>query len=647
MFRRRPGWSSFPRAMLTWSLAAFLSSAAAFANAASTDATLSALSLKDRDGDAVAISPGFNAATTSYSASAPARVARITIEATKSDDGAGVDYLDGADSELTDADAVKEGFQVDLEAGANTIKVKVTAEDTVNTATYTVMVTRAAPMASADALLSNLDEPNDVGIVVASPANTSTVGPAQAIRFQTGSNERGYNLTSVKVVLADASDSDGVRLRIFNSRSNGNPYYSLYTLTNPTLSDGTLTFTLPASATVQKDTRYFVLFDSTGSGTGNDYKIRGTESDSLNSMADGWSLNTDRHVGAPDSLFWSTPDEVPLIEISGDALVQANDANLSALAIEDGNSKFRTGFSPRFDPSITSYTSDAVALIDQITIDATPANADGAEVAYLDGDGQLLTDADPDTEGFQVDLDVGANTIKVQVTAEDGSTTRTYVLVVSRRESRVASDALASNLEESFSKRLFVGNLEPEKRLRAQALGFETGDNEAGYVLTSVKILIWEITHSAGTRVRIFSSTAEGDPDRSLYTLSGSVLLPTTDQAPEDDSPASTFEAPWNAILERNTKYFVMLDSKSSKDYRFYKVWGTKSDDISKVADGWSMNNFRHTGIRGAGVWTTADEVPFVEVAGHAFVPSSDAALTGLGLTWDDGGTATDIALNP
>ncbi|MCY3624116.1 MAG: SwmB domain-containing protein, partial [Gammaproteobacteria bacterium] len=422
----------------------------------------------------------------------------------------------------------------------------------------------------------------------------------------------------------------------------------LYTLANPVISDGTLTFTAPASATLQKGTSYFVMFDSTASGDGNDYEIRGTESESLNSQAVGWSLNTDRHVAkTPESLFWSTPDEVPLVEISGDALVLANDANLSALSIEDGDSRFRTGYSPRFDPSMTSYTSTAATLIDQITINATPANADGAEVAYLDGDGQLLTDADADTEGFQVDLTVGANTIGVRVTAENGTTTRTYTMVVTRKESRVSADALASNLDEHFSKRLYVGNLEPGKTLRAHALGFETGGNEAGYVLTSVKILIWEITHSAGTRVRIFSSTAEGDPDTSLYILSGSVVLPTTDQPPEDDSPASTFEPPANATLESNTRYFVVIDSRSSQLYRFYKIWGTKSDEISKVADGWSMNNFRHTGIRDTGVWTTADEVPFVEVAGHAVVPSSDATLSGLDLTWDDGGTATDITLDP
>ena len=149
-------------------------------------------------------------------------------------------------------------------------------------------------------------------------------------------------------------------------------------------------------------------------------------------------------------------------------------------------------------------------------------------------------------------------------------------------------------------------------------------------------------------RVRVFSSTAEGDPDSSLYTLSGSVVLPTNPDLPAgEDAPTSTFEAPANATLESNTKYFVVLDSRASELYRFYKVFGTKSDAISKVADGWSMNDFRHTGIRDTGVWTTADEVPFVEVAGHAVVPSSDATLSGLSLTWDDGGTATDIALDP
>ena len=139
-------------------------------------------------------------------------------------------------------------------------------------------------------LLSNLDEDNDAGIAIGTPVDSPYVDFTQAIRFQTGSNERGYNLTSVKAVLADASDSDGVRVRIFGAKTIGTPYISFYTLTNPVIADGTLTFTAPASATLRKNAGYFVVFDSTASGVGNDYEIRGTESESLNSQADGWTL---------------------------------------------------------------------------------------------------------------------------------------------------------------------------------------------------------------------------------------------------------------------------------------------------------------------------------------------------------------------
>ena len=146
-----------------------------------------------------------------------------------------------------------------------------------------------AHTASADALLSNLDESIDAGIPVGTPVDSPNVDFIQAIRFQTGSSERGYNLTSVKAVLANAAASDGVRVRIFGARTNGTPYISFYTLTNPVIADGTMTFTAPASATLRKDAGYFVIFDSTFPDAGNDYEIRGTESESLNSQADGWS----------------------------------------------------------------------------------------------------------------------------------------------------------------------------------------------------------------------------------------------------------------------------------------------------------------------------------------------------------------------
>ena len=63
---------------------------------------------------------------------------------TANDAGATIAYLDGSDAALTDADAGKTGFQVDLGVGDTVVKVKVTAEDDSTTETYQVTVTRAA-----------------------------------------------------------------------------------------------------------------------------------------------------------------------------------------------------------------------------------------------------------------------------------------------------------------------------------------------------------------------------------------------------------------------------------------------------------------------------------------------------------------------
>ena len=489
-----------------------------------------------------------------------------------------------------------------------------------------------ASAASDDALLSNLDEPDTVSAVVGKSDADPTKKYTQAIRFQTGSNERGYNLTSVKAALANASESDGVRVRIFNSRTNGTPFQSLYTLSNPVVADGINTFNLPTSATLEKDTWYFVVFDSTATGAGNHFEIRATESDSLNSVADGWVLDTQRQTNVNGSLFWRTDDNVPLVEISGTEVVEATDANLKALSIEDGIKRFTTLLSPSFSPSTTSYTSSAPSLVDQITIEGTANNVDGATVAYLDGSDQELTDADTQKEGFQVDLAVGDNTIQVKVTAADGTTTRTYTLAITRAELLGSPNALISNLDEPASQGRFVGTI--DRFILAQ--GFETGDHEAGYTLKAVKIIVSQIQSAAGMRIRIFNSTAGGLPNESIHSLG---------RAPNAIG-VRTFEAPANATLEASTRYFVVVDSNAPNPRKSYKIYVTSSDVLNSLAPGWSMDQERHVHTLDSD-WYTDPRVLLLEIAGEAFVPSSDATLDDLALTWDDGGTETDITLNP
>ena len=108
----------------------------------STDATLSALTLKDNNTDEIALSPTFASGTHTYTASVANGVDKITIVPVVNDSTAKYEILDGSGAALTDANSTENDFQVSLAEGENTIKVEVVAEDDSTILTYTVVVTR-------------------------------------------------------------------------------------------------------------------------------------------------------------------------------------------------------------------------------------------------------------------------------------------------------------------------------------------------------------------------------------------------------------------------------------------------------------------------------------------------------------------------
>ena len=112
-------------------------------NRATADATLSALVVNDGNSD-LTLTPTFASGTTDYAASVANTVAEVTVTAMTTDSGATIDYLDGSDATLTDADTSDPGHQVAVAVGDTVIKVKVTAADGNATGTYAVTVNRAA-----------------------------------------------------------------------------------------------------------------------------------------------------------------------------------------------------------------------------------------------------------------------------------------------------------------------------------------------------------------------------------------------------------------------------------------------------------------------------------------------------------------------
>ena len=111
---------------------------------ASTDATLSDLTLVDANGTAITPSPAFSSATTEYTASVGAAVSSVTQTGTKSYGGAEVSGVTLDGTAITDDDFT-DGITVpSLVAGDNLVEVTVTAEDGSTVLIYQITVTRAA-----------------------------------------------------------------------------------------------------------------------------------------------------------------------------------------------------------------------------------------------------------------------------------------------------------------------------------------------------------------------------------------------------------------------------------------------------------------------------------------------------------------------
>ena len=113
---------------------------------------------------------------------------------------------------------------------------------------------------------------------------------------------------------------------------------------------------------------------------------------------------------------------------SGDMMTPlSTDATLSGLSVTGGGSELVTNFAS----GTTSYTASVTNSVDEVTVTATENHA-SADGEIQDADGNALADADTNAAGHQVALAVGANTIVVEVTAEDGSTSQDYTVTVTR-----------------------------------------------------------------------------------------------------------------------------------------------------------------------------------------------------------------------
>ena len=157
----------------------------------------------------------------------------------------------------------------------------------------------------------------------------------------------------------------------------------------------------------------------------------------------------------------------------------STDATLSALALSNAADESTIDLSPAFASGpMRIYTAFVDNDVDEITITPT-VNESNATVEYLDSSATAITDANPGKTGQQVSLSVDANTITVQVTAQDATTTDAYTVVVTRA-------AAANNAPTAADNTVTTGE---DTVYTFSAASFNFSDTDSGGMLSSVRIV--------------------------------------------------------------------------------------------------------------------------------------------------------------
>ena len=505
------------------------------------------------------LSPGFSASETSYKARVQAEKVTVTPRLSDTAGGASIGTLTAT---ATGGTASVDDMEVTLgnEAETTTITVPVTAEDGTTTKNYMIEVYRIRANRAVDATLSALTLTSVGGAVVGSPLSLDT---DHSDGTTTEYEERMDNATTAVTVLATPTDAGAVRvispadadgnadghqvsltagaittitvrvtaedtssrmtytIKVYRNRSTLSTEARLSSLS---LSDGTLDPSFSRATTsyetrvghdVDKVTVSYTTVDTAGAAsvvvgaTGTNAAVDGKEV----TLADvGTETAITVAVTAEDA---STTNTYTITVYRVRSLPSA-DATLSALTLAV------VPASPSIVDDIALGTSDFSARVENgtthVTVGTTATAADnGAEVDISPGD------ADTDTAGHQVALTAGMiTTITVTVTAEDGTTTKAYMVEVYRERLDESEEATLSalSLSDGMLDPAFMSDrMEYDARVGSdvsEVTVSSTSTDDMGGVMTAVTA-----TEGDGTTACVGGGTTTCDVDGMKVTLGG------------------------------------------------------------------------------------------------------------------------------
>jgi uncharacterized repeat protein (TIGR02543 family) len=466
--------------------------------AASTVATLSALAAS-----AGTLSPTFASGTETYTVSVANSVVSTTITPTRTQANATI-RVNG--TLVTSGSA---SSAISLSVGSNSINVVVTAQDGATSKTYTVTVTRAL---SAIATISNLtlssgtlsptfasgttsytaSVANSVDSVTVtatkSDSNATTVqylGPTGTTPF-TGALSVGSNVIRTVVTAQDGITVSTYTVTVTRAAS------AVATLSNLVLSSGTLNPTFASgttsyTASVGNSATSITITPTVTQANATTVQYLGATGTNLFTGALSVGSNVIRTVvTAQDGTTVSTYT----VAVTRAASV---DATLSALLLSSGT------LSPIFDSATETYTASVANSVSSITVTPTVTQANATTVQYLGATGTTI---------FTGPIAVGPNVIRTVVTAQDGTTKKTYTVTVTR----LSNDATLSNSSVIKGQAPTLGT--PNVSLGSETAGTltlttaqATGSAATTFALSNATATITKIVKfSAGSQVTNFET---------------------------------------------------------------------------------------------------------------------------------------------
>ncbi len=525
---------------------------------ASMVATLSNLSISSGT-----LSPTFASGTTSYSTNVSNSVSSISVTPTASDANATI-TVNG-----TMVNSGTASGTIPLAIGANTIQTIVTAQDGATTQTYTLTVTRAsaaiittsvASLPAFGSCYSNASSPQS--FTVSGSGLTSDITVLPPAGFQVAQTSGGpYYGAGITLTQTGGAVSATVYARMAAATSSPSPGNVTLSATGvstrnvavsgtqnarPNIDPGTVasvtsastSFSLPYTATTGSPDKYSIV---TGSSLMNGFVA--VTNANLPASPISVAIPAGTVAGQYNFYLTATNSGTGCISYSNYFAVNvvSTDATLSNLSISSGT------LSPGFASGTNSYSASVSYATTNLTI--TPTASDAGATIVVNG-----TPVSSGSLSSTIALAAGSNTITTVVTAQDGTTQKTYSLTVTR--AATSTDTNLSNLVISS------GTLSP-------TFASGTTSYSASVNNSTTSIMVTPVVSNANASVMVNgTAVGSGSASSAIPLAVGANIIQTMITA-QDGATTKTYTLNINRAQAAQLITFVALPVKTYGDADF------------------------------------------------------------------------------